>query len=364
MSQTFYRQHLCDCTGAMAQVGSSLRSRFRGCLLGALAGDCLGCPYESGTLLPKGVTLMENVVEFFQSFDSKRGASKLTFTDDTAMARSVAESLIHCKGKYNARDMARRFSEEYAREPGRGYGANVIDILPALGDPNTEDIYAPAKTQFDGSGSYGNGGAMRIAPVGLCSSENLERVIEIARESSKLTHANKLGYNGAVLQACAVHSALHSDPVTFDTTSFLDGLLRVMDRVEGTDDLYAGKLREMKKMLASDPSTEDVAKKLGNEIAAHRSVPAAVYSVLRCLRPVQGIPTDNRLERTLIYAISLDGDTDTIASMAGAIAGALYGREEVPEAWLEALEATADALRQADQLFDIMQGEGGRGDQK
>ena len=53
----------------MACVRSSLKSRFRGCLGGAVAGDCIGGPFEIGTLLPKGVTLMQKVVDFVQSVD-------------------------------------------------------------------------------------------------------------------------------------------------------------------------------------------------------------------------------------------------------------------------------------------------------
>ena len=82
-----------------------------------------------------------------------------------------------------------------------------------------------------------------------------------------------------------------------------------------------------------------------------------MYSFLRCLQPVQGIPSENHIERTIVYAISLDGDTDTIASMAGAIAGAFYGIEEVPETWMGVCEGVDDAMRQADQLLDVMEGE-------
>ena len=64
-------------------------------------------------------------------------------------------------------------------EPFRGYGGNVVEILPALGDLRVKDIYSPAESQFNGEGSFGNGGGMRIAPVGLCSAENLDRVIEV-----------------------------------------------------------------------------------------------------------------------------------------------------------------------------------------
>ena len=97
---------------------------------------------------------------------------------------------------------------------------------------------------------------------------------------------------------------------------------------------------------------------VGNQISAHKSVPAAIYSFLRCLRPVEGITTSNALERTILYAISLDGDTDTIASMAGAIAGAFYGIEPVSSDWRTVCEGTNDAIQQANALYEIHFGEG------
>ena len=60
-----------------------------------------------------------------------------------------------------------RFSKEFEKEPGRGYGGNVITVLRALADPNLKDLFQPAREQFGGSGSYGNGGGMRISPLGL-----------------------------------------------------------------------------------------------------------------------------------------------------------------------------------------------------
>ena len=91
----------------------------------------------------------------------------------------------------------------------------------------------------------------------------------------------------------------------------------------------------------------------GNLISAHKSVPAAIYSFLRCRQPVEGIPFSSGLERTILYAISLDGDTDTIASMAGAIAGAYYGMEAVPKDWMQYCEGADHAVKQADSLYDI-----------
>ena len=65
----------------MASAASRLKSRFRGSLVGAVAGDCLGAPYECGTQLPEGGTLMSEVVKFMQNLgkniDKEKGQSKL-----------------------------------------------------------------------------------------------------------------------------------------------------------------------------------------------------------------------------------------------------------------------------------------------
>ena len=64
--------------------------------------------------------------------------------------------------------------------------------------------------------------------------------------------------------------------------------------------------------------------------------------------------TKNAFERTIVYAISLGGDTDTIATMAGAIAGATYGIDKIPACWQKSCEGVTDALRHADQLYDLL----------
>jgi len=60
-----------------------------------------------------------------------------------------------------------RFVKEFFLEPNRGYGGNVISVFESLRRENYEYPYGPAERQFDGKGSYGNGGAMRISPGAL-----------------------------------------------------------------------------------------------------------------------------------------------------------------------------------------------------
>lgn len=95
----------------------------------------------------------------------------------------------------------------------------------------------------------------------------------------------------------------------------------------------------------------------GNGIAAFESVPTAIYCFLRCMGPDPEIPaTFNSLQRTLIYSISLGGDTDTIATMAGAIAGAYYGMEQVPESWQQSCEGYEETDVLAQSLHRVFQG--------
>lgn len=58
----------------------------------------------------------------------------------------------------------------------------------------------PAKNQFDGVGSWGNGGAMRIAPLSLFCHDNCEKLIDYATKVTEITHTHNLGINGAILQ--------------------------------------------------------------------------------------------------------------------------------------------------------------------
>lgn len=64
-----------------------------------------------------------------------------------------------------------RFAEEYKKEPNRGYGMAVVNVFKKLLSPKCSDVFEPARAQFNGKGSYGNGGAMRVAGIPLTYSD-------------------------------------------------------------------------------------------------------------------------------------------------------------------------------------------------
>ena len=94
--------------------------------------------------------------------------------------------------------------KEYFNDPkdgvGLGYGAHVVDVFYKLQAQKFEDPFGPAKEQFNGSGSYGNGGAMRVAPLALFCHSDYKELISLVQQSAEITHTHKLGYNGAILQ--------------------------------------------------------------------------------------------------------------------------------------------------------------------
>ena len=97
----------------------------------------------------------------------------------------------------------------------------------------------------------------------------------------------------------------------------------------------------------------DLVKTLGNDIAAVRSAPTALFSFLKAQEPIEGFCEANAFQRTLELAMSFGGDTDTIMSMAGAIAGAYYGESNIPKYLINLCEGVEDAQKQAEEIVKI-----------
>ncbi|KAL1460980.1 hypothetical protein WDU94_012914 [Cyamophila willieti] len=335
--------------------------QFKGCLLAALLGDCIGALFEGKQEVP-----MEDLDDLFQDLVNEESTLDqlvpLEYTDDTAMLKSVAESLIRNKC-FKATDMANMFVSEYFESPGRGYGQSVVDVFAKL--KKVSDPFQPAREQFSGSGSYGNGGAMRIAPAALFAHQNTQHMLDIAAQATKITHTNRLGVHGALLQALAVQKALLADKrKPIDSKTFLTELKKEMKSIEkdldkDEDESYTNKLDKIRHLLNdSKTSVKDVVRALGHGIAAHESVPTALYVFLRSLQPIPGIECDNPVSRTIQYAIALGGDTDTIATMAGAIAGAYHGLEHIDRVLLGRVEGKEYIEDLAVRLFDAVEKSG------
>ncbi len=301
-----------------------LKSKFLGCLVGAAIGDGLGAWREG-----KGMVKREEIELLTDRLE------QLTYTDDTHMTIGVAESLIESNG-FDGEHMAQTFIRNYESEPWRGYGPGPPRIFRMI--KSGEPWHSAANKIYKG-GSFGNGSAMRVAPTGLLYYHNSTELREIAYKSSSITHSHELAKEGAALQAYAVALALNTPPdEEIDQEAFI---LKLQNFAR--NQLYKEKIASMKELLGEQDRRQVVAA-LGNGIEAPRSVPTAIYCFLSHLRSYKDCVT---------YAISLGGDTDTIASMAGAISGAYLGINAIPDRWRAKLENRAYIEALAERLYQI-----------
>jgi len=341
----------------MSTKGITLLDRFRGCMVGAVIGDCLGSPVECQFW--RGIS-SKRVSEIFHEYQ-KENHETLKYTDDTAMARQVADSIIAMRS-VDSKDMAKRFVQEYDNEPFRGYGASVGEVFRKLKQAKCQDPFKPASEQFNGSGSYGNGAAMRVHPVGLFShNASNDTIIESVSKSAKVTHSHMDAVNGAVLQAACVSWALQGSKIS-DMRKKASELCSSFDKPHDIDqETYIQKVEIINTNLedSEDIDVQSLIEDLGNDVAAIGSVPASIYSFFAGSTQNNtspfGIEDDCcPFEKCLKLAMLFGGDADTICSMTGAIAGAYFGESGIPDYMKQICEGVDNAMRQADQLHKLV----------
>jgi len=174
-------------------------------------------------------------------------------------------------------------------------------------------------------GSFGNGGAMRIAPVGLAyrhaPNDRLHQAVE---DALVCTHVHPEAVDGALVQAKAVAVAATADPMQLDPEAFLRAVCQV-----GSTTIVQTKLEALADGLRREDADVFVIARVGNGIRASEAVAAALWAFLRYWRTP---------EECIIRAVGFGGDTDTIGAMAGALVGALHGTAWIPARWYDAIE--------------------------
>jgi poly(ADP-ribose) glycohydrolase ARH3 len=180
------------------------------------------------------------------------------------------------------------------------------------------DYRRVAADYFPG-GSYGNGAAMRVAPVGLLFHDDHAKLWEQARLSALPTHVHPLGIEGAQLLALAVSLAMRFDE--WGRGGFFRELCAACVSPE---------FRTQMEQAVSVQSVAELAL-LGNRIEALWSVPTAIASF--------GL-TPQSFSDTIGNVILLGGDTDTLAAMAGAVSGAYLGVPGLAQRLVELLESS------------------------
>ncbi|MEU4114497.1 ADP-ribosylglycohydrolase family protein [Kitasatospora sp. NPDC028055] len=249
------------------------------------------------------------------------------WTDDTAMALVLVRHLT-AHGEVRQDALAAEFAAEYAREYQRKYGPSMHRVLRGIGAGG--HWRAITSGQFEGQGSYGNGAAMRVAPLGARFAEDLDEVAWQAELQALTTHFHPEAVTGAVAVALAAALAVRSRGRRAPGRTEL--LTEVADRLPESD-VRSG-LR-IAARLPEHASVRHAANVLGSGlmISAPDTVPFALWSAAGHL---------DSLPDAIWHTLEGWGDMDTTCAIAAGVVAARTGLAGVPADWLAACEELPD----------------------
>ncbi len=235
------------------------------------------------------------------------------WTDDTEMACSVFH-VLDTHGRVDPDALAASFVAHY--DVDRGYGAGVDAMMAKVA--RGADLRTLAASTFGGTGSWGNGGAMRVAPLGAWFAGDPDRAAAEAEVSAAVTHTNPEGIAGAV--AVAVAAAVPPEAMVAE-------VLRLTP---------PGQVRDgIEKAVALDATPEEAAAELGTgvRLSAPDTVPLALWVLARH-------PLD--YEEAVWEVATVAWDVDTLCAIVGGVIAARVGVDGIPVTWRESAEPLPD----------------------
>jgi ADP-ribosylglycohydrolase len=281
---------------------SALHDKIAGSLLGLAIGDALGAPVE---FTPRGqFPFVEGYLDGGR-FNLPAGA----WTDDTAMALCLADSLIENDG-FNAADLLERFCRwaEHGENSSTGISVGIgQNTLRVLGDYRRS---GRQEAEPFGAKTDGNGSLMRLTPAVCFASHSLETAMQLAAAQSRTTHAS---------------------PIAEECCRFAAGLIFMLLR--GKD--YATAIEDVLSLGWSEKLTEAIGFPLADVDDA--LIPSGGY-VLHSLRAALWcIENTNSFENAVLLAVNLGDDADTTAAITGQVAGAMHGYSTIKNTMKSAL---------------------------
>lgn len=284
----------------------------RGTLLGLACGDALGRPVEFKS--PEQISQhYGTVTEMLANGTHRKPAG--TVTDDTDLALCIARSLVENE-TFNGEDIADRFLEWYQSGP-FDIGIMTADAIREYANGVSWRDAGREVWQHKSEGSNaGNGSVMRCVPHAIAFANDIKTLVQVSRESSAITHYDPRCTWGCAILNCTIAGYLREQERPLEDA---------LSRVEGdAPDELVETIRLVPDMLASE--------QLENTGYVVHTLQTALYDALTADSP----------EEAIVTAVNRGGDTDTIGAVAGAVAGARFGAERLPDRWLADLQYKND----------------------
>lgn len=301
-----------------------MKDRYLGCLTGLAAGDALGTTVE---FQPPESFLPVTGMSGGGPFDLKPGE----WTDDTSMALCLAESLLAGSG-FDPLDQMQRYVRWYRD----GYWSSTgrcFDIGNTV--RSALDRFELSGNVFSGSTdphSAGNGSLMRLAPVPMFYASDIQKALHFCGESSRTTHGAP-----AAIDACRYFGALLVGALLGE------GKESILEPQYCPLDGYWDKFplaTEIAEIAAGSYKKRQPPQIKGSGYVV-RSLEAALWAFYR----------SSNFEEGCLLAANLGDDADTTCAIFGQIAGAIYGYQSIPGAWLQTLAYREEIQDIAERLF-------------
>ncbi len=312
---------------------TDLQDRILGCLLGLAIGDALGMP--SSFLPPQEIQrIYGKIIGFEEPLPDHiyhAGYKAGQVTDDTEQTLFVAEALLESK-KVDSENIARYLLKWYEMVGGAESNAVGPSTKAAL-----ERISRGENLELAGRRGDTNGAAMRISPVGILHSAIQSRITRIVKDVYRVclpTHGSNLAVSGASALACGIAAALQKKTIAEIITATVEGAQ--MGYKHGFPVIGPSIARRIHlgiEIVNSSSNLEDASDQIYHTIGAGVAIAESVPAAIALFYASEGDPIAG-----MLAAANMGGDTDTVASMTGALAGACTGSSVFPDDWVNTIE--------------------------
>ncbi len=294
-------------------------------LLGGAIGDALGVPFESKPAEPADYELLLswNGMSFLGSEHHKLLPGQ--YSDDTQMSQMIAQSLVDNNG-FNPDDLSLRYVDWIFSGRARGFGRTTLGAIASL--------FVGSHWSKSGiEGSYGNGTAMRAAPFGVFFRDDHKALIEASTIDAKITHNSDEAIAGSIAIAMATALICQND-----TDQLLKRLCDLLPDSKVKENIHS--LNSLVNVPSINPA--QALRAIGTRADVRMTVPAALYCYLQF---------DN-YHKAIESAIRAGFDTDTNASIVGALFGAKSNIKTFPSYMVEAIEDREKLIVLDSQLYN------------
>ena len=287
-------------------MDDTIRDRIRGCAVGSAVGDALGMPLEFGPRQPA-----DHLVREMRGARLPAGS----FTDDTEMALALAESLL-AHSRLDPADLAQRFVAWYQAGPDDiGNHTSTVLSRMAAGEEWALVVEAVQQQRPD---SAGNGSVMRCWPVALAHWDNLETLLADSRLQSQVTHPHPDCVAGSAFVNAVIYHLMHGVAPVAAVKQPREEHARRFAALGAVEIPEA-----LRKVINAAPGRNR--EELVNSGWVRHTLESAVWGLL----------TTDSFEEAVVQVVNLGNDADTAGAVVGALAGAAYGLEAIPERWRE-----------------------------